>query len=186
MKNVKSNMLFLLIFLKSVFAYSVGDSIEVDLRKEVDEYIKKVEVYENEFTKQFVVYILYESYDEQLNKRCYSIGQIMNSFEFKHYYSGKYFKSGNDFVIVVSDLPLGDNLENITLNDLDKYSKIKIAQKLYPEVIGAFSYTSFGYLYCIGSDGAVEKTFFNQAESIPLKHSFYKFIDLDYTIEKRK
>jgi len=183
MKNLYCTIVFIAVFFSNNL-HANTDTLDVDLMSEMSWFIKEIKAQGNDYTNRFVVYILYESSDiSDETKRCYTMGYIMNSFEINNYKTKTYFKLDGEFILFLSDFNTErDKVQNIPLEKLDTDTRIKLAQKLYPEVIGAYTYNAPGVVYCLDTDG-FKKEYYDFESEIPRNFSIYKFSNIQYEIK---
>jgi hypothetical protein len=151
----------------------INDTIPSAL-KEIKWFIGKFKSETNNFIDQFVVYVISVNKNDSNQKGfCFTLGYIMNSYEYNTVQKDYYFNLDKEIVLVgLSKEVNKEDLQEFDLQELDKISRIKIAQKLYPQVIGGYTYQPSGMIYC--KDGEeIESTYYENADEIPYIKSIH-------------
>ncbi|MCC7333045.1 MAG: hypothetical protein IT232_10615 [Flavobacteriales bacterium] len=145
--------------------------------KEIKWFIDKqdsIDDFYGSTSNQFIVYVI-SVYKNDSNQKgyCFTLGYIMNSYEYNTVQKDFYFNIGEEIILVgLSEEVNKEDLLHFDLQELDKTSRIKIAQKLYPQAIGGFTYQASGMIYC--KDGEkIESTYYENADQIPFNKSIH-------------
>lgn len=171
---MKKFLLFLYVTMNlSSFSQSDMEN-DLALEKEIKWYIDTINKRGNEYTNQFVVYVLHAyKADKGQNGTCFTLGYIMNSYDYRYILPRYFFTLDNEYILVrLSDGLNADCLTGINLQELNKNNQVKIVQKLYPSALGDFTYHPPGITFCWDGENS-NRTFYENADEIPMEKSIW-------------
>jgi len=150
--------IFFIALITSINCFSQEISINHNIKDEVVWFIDTVKAEGNSFSNQFNVYVLYIYRNDSSQKGyCCGMSYIDNSYSYSRIKKPNfYFEIGEDVVLVNIDRSVEIiEIMELNLKKINRYKKISIVQKLFPEALGGSTGTYPGMECCFDKNGSI-------------------------------
>jgi hypothetical protein len=152
-------------------------------KAEFNLFVDSIKPFHNDFINQFVVYVAHfyqiNPKDEEL---CFTLGYILNEFQVKSIAPDYVYYHNDEIVLIRCSNLTADIFKELQFKKIEKEDSVRIANKLFPAESGGFTYTSQGLVYCKEKE-RIARTFYSNADEIPLERSIYGNFPVGYKIE---
>ena len=139
------------------------------MRRYVENDLKSGNDYGNSF-KVYVLKVFSLARTRSDTEYCGVISYVMNSFDFAYLKTEYYTVVDSHYVVVELDSTVKVNhvAQWLPIQPIEGEMDVRIAQQLFPEVIGGFTYNPSGMLLCWTKNGAAGwDAYYDMADDIP-------------------
>lgn len=181
-------LLFTLLILNA--SYTMGSNKDTCKSKEAEIFkaefnlfVDSIKPFHNDFINQFVVYVAHFYQINPKNEElCFTIGYILNDDEVKYISPDYVYYHNDEIVLIRGNEATADIFQALQIKKIEKEDSLKISKKLLSSKEGAFTYTPQGLVFCKEKEKII-RTFYQNADEIPLEISIDKFFPSGGTIE---
>lgn len=146
-----------------------------NLKHEISNFIDSLRSNDIPINK-YAVFVLVGAIDNYLSKsNCFSVGYILNEFDYKYVEPNYFFKIGDKYVISrLNCSPDSLLYTGIDFKAIDTQSKAEILNTLYPTRKGGFTYEPQSIIFCIKGRN-ISWEYYDLSDFMPLKFQIFKF-----------